>query len=72
MIDTAFIEGIHINCLQVLEKLICLCELDPVSARDERVYMLAGGSKELSVELIMALLVEVHEVCEVACLKDPK
>lgn len=71
IIDTAFVEGIHIDCLQVLEQLISLSELDPVSARDEGVNMLAGGGEEFSVELIEILLMEVHEVSEVAGLKDP-
>ena len=71
MVDTAFVEGIHIDSLQLLEQLIDLRQLDPVSARDEGVNMLAGGGEELSVELTLVILVEAHEVGEVAGLKDP-
>lgn len=56
----------------MLEQLIDLSELDPVSARDKRVNMLAGGGEEFSVEITLIILVEVHEVGEAAGLEDPE
>lgn len=55
----------------MLEQLIDLSELDPISARDERVNMLAGGCEEFSAEITLIILVEVHEVGEAAGLEDP-